>query len=105
MYSQIAMRLKADAPASKTLMVTLANGSAGSGYIYADNAYSHLTFQVKDECLSSAQSDFASGRILMLRHLITSGWLVLIPASGLASTSRWLRPWICRPMNPRGCVL
>ena len=30
-YSQIAMRLKAEAPASKTLMVTLANGSAGSG--------------------------------------------------------------------------
>ena len=45
-YSQIGMRLKADAPASKTVMVTLANGSAGSGYIYADNAYSHLTFQV-----------------------------------------------------------
>ena len=45
-YSQIGMRLKAEAPASKTLMVTLANGSAGSGYIYADNAYSHLTFQV-----------------------------------------------------------
>lgn len=45
-YSEIATRLKAEAPASKTVMVTLANGSAGSGYIYADNAYSHLTFQV-----------------------------------------------------------
>ena len=45
-YSQIGMRLKAEAPASKTLMVTLANGSAGSGYIYSDEAYSHLTFQV-----------------------------------------------------------
>jgi hypothetical protein len=45
-YSQIGTRLKAEAPASKTLMVTLANGSAGSGYIYADSAYSHLTFQV-----------------------------------------------------------
>jgi neutral ceramidase len=28
------------------MMVTLANGSAGAGYIYADRAYSHLTFQV-----------------------------------------------------------
>src|SRR5215204_4566276 len=26
--------------------LTLANGSAGSGYIYSDQAYSHLTFQV-----------------------------------------------------------
>ena len=45
-YSQIGMRLKAEAPASKTIMVTLANGSANAGYIYADRAYSHLTFQV-----------------------------------------------------------
>ena len=45
-YSQIAMRLKANAPASKTMVVTLANGSANSGYIYSDEAYSHLTFQV-----------------------------------------------------------
>jgi neutral ceramidase len=45
-YSQIAMRLKAESPASKTMMVTLANGSAGAGYIYSDQAYSHLTFQV-----------------------------------------------------------
>jgi hypothetical protein len=45
-YSQIAMRLKAEAPANKTILVTLANGSANAGYIYADAAYSHLTFQV-----------------------------------------------------------
>ena len=45
-YSQIAMRLKAEAPVSKTMVVTLANGSANSGYIYSDEAYSHLTFQV-----------------------------------------------------------
>ncbi len=45
-YSQIGMRIKAEAPASKTVVVTLANGSANSGYIYSDEAYSHLTFQV-----------------------------------------------------------
>ena len=45
-YSQIAMRLKASAPANKTIIVTLANGMANSGYIYSDEAYSHLTFQV-----------------------------------------------------------
>jgi hypothetical protein len=45
-YSEIGVRLKAEAPAAKTVMVTLANGSANAGYIYSDSAYSHLTFQV-----------------------------------------------------------
>ena len=45
-YSQIGMRIKAEAPASQTIVVTLANGSTNSGYIYSDEAYSHLTFQV-----------------------------------------------------------
>jgi neutral ceramidase len=45
-YSQIATRLKAESPAANTIVVTLANGSANSGYIYSDEAYSHLTFQV-----------------------------------------------------------
>jgi hypothetical protein len=45
-YSQIGLKLKKAAPANKTLVVTLANGAANSGYIYSDDAYSHLTFQV-----------------------------------------------------------
>ena len=45
-YSPIGMRLKAKAPANKTIVVTLANGRANSGYIYSDDAYSHLSFQV-----------------------------------------------------------
>ena len=45
-YTQIATRLKTEAPASRTIVVTLANGSANAGYIYSDAAYSHLTFQV-----------------------------------------------------------
>ena len=45
-YSKIALKLKAAAPANKTIMVTLANGAANSGYIYSDDAFSHLTFQV-----------------------------------------------------------
>jgi len=45
-YSEIAMRLKAEGPAARTIVVTLANGSANSGYIYSDAAFSHLTFQV-----------------------------------------------------------
>jgi hypothetical protein len=45
-YTNIGLKLKAASPASKTMVVTLANGAANSGYIYSDDAYSHLTFQV-----------------------------------------------------------
>ena len=45
-YTNIGLKLKANAPAAKTIVVTLANGAANSGYIYSDDAYSHLTFQV-----------------------------------------------------------
>ena len=38
--------IKAETPVSQTIVVTLANGSANSGDIYSDEAYSHLTFQV-----------------------------------------------------------
>jgi hypothetical protein len=60
-YSQIAMKLKANAPANKTIVVTLTNGMANSGYIYSDEAYSHLTFQVIG---SRLQPGCAEGRIV-----------------------------------------
>jgi neutral ceramidase len=60
-YSQIAMRLKATAPANKTIVVTLASGMANSGYIYSDEAYSHLSFQVIG---SRLKPGCAEGRIV-----------------------------------------
>jgi neutral ceramidase len=60
-YSEIAMRMKAEAPANKTIVVTLANGSANAGYIYSDAAYSHLTFQVIG---SRLKPGCAEGRIV-----------------------------------------
>jgi neutral ceramidase len=45
-YTRIAMRLKAESPASQTMMVTVANGRANSGYIYSDDAFGSLVFQV-----------------------------------------------------------
>jgi neutral ceramidase len=45
-YNEISTRLKSQAPSSKMMMVTLANGMAKSGYIYSNEAGSHLTFQV-----------------------------------------------------------
>ena len=46
-------------------------------------------------------------RILMLRHLMINGCDVVMPEPALAGkfTSRSLSPWICKPMNPRACVL
>ncbi len=45
-YTNISLHLKKESPASRTVMLTLANGRGNSGYIYSDDAYSHLTFQV-----------------------------------------------------------
>jgi hypothetical protein len=45
-YNDIAVRLKKEAPVGKLMMTTLANGAANSGYIYSNEAGSHLTFQV-----------------------------------------------------------
>jgi neutral ceramidase len=45
-YSPIAQRLKRESPMANTVMVTLANGMANSGYIPNDTAFGALTFQV-----------------------------------------------------------
>jgi hypothetical protein len=45
-YSTIAQRLKRESPMANTVMVTLANGRAESGYIPNDTAFGALTFQV-----------------------------------------------------------
>jgi hypothetical protein len=45
-YSLISQRTRQQSPMSNTLMVTLANGRAGSGYVPDDASYSHNTFQV-----------------------------------------------------------
>jgi hypothetical protein len=46
LYSPIAQRLKRESPMTNTVMVTLANGMANSGYIPNDTAFGALTFQV-----------------------------------------------------------
>ena len=68
------MRLKAEAPATKTIMVTLANGSANAGYIYSDNTYSHLSFQVIG---SQLKPGCAEGKIVATGHqTYAHGWRV-----------------------------
>lgn len=60
-YTNIWTKLKAVSPASKTVFVTLANGRANSGYIYSDDAYHHLSFQVIG---SRLQPGHAEGKII-----------------------------------------
>jgi neutral ceramidase len=45
-YSAIAQRLKQSSPMANTLMITIANGRANSGYIPNDTAFGAYTFQV-----------------------------------------------------------
>jgi hypothetical protein len=45
-YNEIAQRLKKESPYSKTIMATLTNGVANSGYIPDDASYGHYTFEV-----------------------------------------------------------
>ncbi len=45
-YSPIALHLKKESPMANTVMVTLANGRANSGYIPNDTAFGAYTFQV-----------------------------------------------------------
>jgi len=55
------MKRKAKGPANKTVVVTLANGMANSGYICSDEACSDLTFQVMG---SRLKSGCAEGKII-----------------------------------------
>lgn len=67
-YSEIAMRLKKESPQPNTLMVTLANGAANSGYIYSDAAAKNLTFQVIGSRLKPgcAEDNIVSNAVAMI---------------------------------------
>ena len=58
-FNPIAMRFKAESPIKATMMATLTNGSARSGYIPDDESYGKYTFEVlssrlKPGCAESA---------------------------------------------------
>ena len=68
MYTRIALRTRRQSPLANTVVVTLANGRADTGYIPDDESYSHQTFQVlgtrvKAGCAESAIADGLSGMI------------------------------------------
>ena len=67
-YSPIGMRLKQESPLTNTMVVTLANGRANSGYIPNDTAFGAYTFQVLGSRLKPGYAETA----------IINGWLDLI---------------------------
>jgi neutral ceramidase len=61
-YALISQRLKRQSPMANTVVVTLANGAAPSGYIPDDASFSHNSFQVlgsrlKPGCAEDAIAD------------------------------------------------
>lgn len=58
-YTEIGLRIKHEIPASKVMVVTLADGPFESGYIYSDSAANHLTFQVIGSRLQPGHAEAA----------------------------------------------
>lgn len=67
-YNLMARRLKKESPYAKTLMSTLTNGMANSGYIPDDASFGHQTFEVLSSRLQPgcAESAIVSGIIGMM---------------------------------------
>lgn len=68
-YSMIGQLVKKASPLKKTVLVTVANGRANSGYIPSDDAYSRNTFQVvgsrlKPGCAQAGIVEGVTGMIL-----------------------------------------
>jgi hypothetical protein len=65
LYSAIGKRLKEQSPRANTVMVTLANGMANSGYVPDDASFSAYTFQVLSSRLKPGCAETAIDRGLM----------------------------------------
>lgn len=67
-YNEIAQRLKQESPYAWTMMATLTNGWANSGYIPDDASYGHYTFEVLSSRLQPgcAETAIVNGIIEMM---------------------------------------
>jgi hypothetical protein len=72
MYTLISQRTKRRSPMANTVVVTLANGRANSGYIPDDASYSHNTFQVLGTRLKPgcAEQGIANGLVEMVAQYV-----------------------------------
>jgi hypothetical protein len=67
-YNEIAQRLMKESPYKKTMMATLTNGMANSGYIPDDASFGHYTFEVLSSRLQPgcAETGIVNGIIDMM---------------------------------------
>ena len=68
-YNEIWLRLKKESPFRDSMMVTLTDGSAGSGYIPNDESFSHNTFEVLSSRLKAGCAE--DGIVNGIRGLMT----------------------------------
>ncbi len=73
LFTEIGQRFKREAPLKHTMMATLTNGSAPSGYIPNDAAFGYNTFEVvssalKPGCAETAIVDGPSGSAAIVRY-------------------------------------
>jgi len=70
-YNAIAQRLKRESPFKHTLMVTLTNGMAETGYIPSDDAFGHNVFEVLSSRLKPgcAEAGIVNGLLELMRGL------------------------------------
>ena len=70
-YNAIAQRLKAESPYAKTMMATLTNGMAKSGYIPDDASFGHYTFEVLSSRLQPgcAETAIVDGIVRMMPRI------------------------------------
>ena len=70
-FSAIAQRFKAESPSKRTLMATLTNGMARSGYIPSDEAFGYNTFEVLGSRLKPgcAENAIVNGLLDLVAHL------------------------------------
>lgn len=67
-YNGIAQRLKRESPFKHTMMTTLANGSAPTGYIPSDDAFGRNVFTVLSSRLKPGCAE--AGIVIGLRELM-----------------------------------
>jgi len=70
-YNEIAQRLKRESPFAKTMLATLTNGMANSGYIPDDASFGHYTFEVLSSRLQPgcAETSIVDGIIGMMPRI------------------------------------
>jgi hypothetical protein len=71
-YNEIWLRLKSESPLRDSMMVTLTDGNAGSGYIPNDESFSHNTFEVLGSRLKAgcAEDGIVNGLVSLMNESI-----------------------------------